>query len=85
MKRTNQVQKIYGKKIFIGFSFHWLRGFPVAQPVKICLKFRRLGFDSWLGKTPGEGNGKPLPYSCLGNPWREEPGVLQSMGSQSQA
>ena len=28
VKRTNQVQKIYGKKIFIGFSFYWLRGFP---------------------------------------------------------
>ena len=31
--------------------------------------------------NPGEGNGKPLQYSCLGNPWTEEPGGLQSMGS----
>ena len=23
-----------------------------------------------------------LQYSCLGNPWTEEPGGLQSMGSQ---
>ena len=30
----------------------------------------------------GEGNGTPLQYSCLGNPWMEEPGRLQSMGSQ---
>ena len=37
-----------------------------------------------LGRSPGEGNGKPLQYSCLGNPWTEEPGGLQSMGSQSQ-
>ena len=22
------IKKIYGKKIFIGFSFYWLRGFP---------------------------------------------------------
>ena len=31
----------------------------------------------------GEGNGSPLQYSCLENPM-EEPGMLQSTGSQSQ-
>ena len=35
------------------------------------------------GTSPGEGNGSPLQYSCLGNPKdREEPGRLQSMESQ---
>ena len=29
----------------------------------------------------GEGNGTPLQYSCLENPWTEEPGGLQSTGS----
>ena len=29
----------------------------------------------------GEGNGTPLQYSCLENPWMEEPGRLQSMAS----
>ena len=29
----------------------------------------------------GEGNGNPLQYFCLENPWKEEPGRLQSMGS----
>ena len=29
----------------------------------------------------GEGNGSPLQDSCLENPWTEEPGRLQSMGS----
>ena len=28
-----------------------------------------------------EGNGTPLQYSCLENPWMEEPGRLQSMWS----
>ena len=28
-----------------------------------------------------EGNGNPLQYYCLENPWMEEPGRLQSMGS----
>ena len=35
------------------------------------------------GRFPGGGNGNPLQYSCLGNPFKEEPGRLQSMGSQS--
>ena len=35
------------------------------------------------GRSPGEGNGNPLQYSCLENPMdRGEPGGLQSMGLQ---
>ena len=34
------------------------------------------------GRSSGEGNGNPLQYSCLGNPWTDETGRLQSMGSQ---
>ena len=30
----------------------------------------------------GEGNGTPLQYLCLENPWTEEPGKLQSLGSK---
>ena len=49
-----------------------------------------LGLIPGLGKSPKEGNGNPLQYSCLGNPMDhgnpmvipEEPGGLQSMGSQ---
>ena len=33
------------------------------------------------GRSPGEGNGYPLQYSCL-NLWTEGPGGLQSMGLQ---
>ena len=32
------------------------------------------------GRSPGEGNGNPLYYSCLENSMTEEPGGLQSMG-----
>ena len=35
-----------------------------------------------LGRSPGEGNGYPLQYSCLENSMREEPGGLQTMQSQ---
>ena len=34
------------------------------------------------GRSPGEGNGNPLQYPCLKNPWTEEPGRVQSMGLQ---
>ena len=36
------------------------------------------GSISGLGKSPGEGNGNPLQYSCLENPWPEG----SPMGSQ---
>ena len=41
-----------------------------------------VGSISGLGRSPGEGNGNPLQYSCLQNSMAEEPGGLQSMGSQ---
>ena len=34
-----------------------------------------------LGRSPGEEHGNPLQYSCLENPWTEESGGLQSIGS----
>ena len=40
------------------------------------------GSISELGRSPGEGNGHPLQYSCLEIPWTEEPGKLQPMGLQ---
>ena len=39
-----------------------------------------LGSIPGLGRSPREGNGYPLQYSCLQNSM--EPGGLQSMGSQ---
>jgi len=29
---------------------------------------KRCGFDPWLGRSSGVGNGNPFQYSCLGNP-----------------
>ena len=48
----------------------------MAQRERICLQFKRPGFDLWVGKIPGEGNGCPLQYSCLENP--KNKGVLQA-------
>ena len=41
-----------------------------------------LGMIPGLGRSTGGGNSSPLQYSCLGNPWTEEPGRLLSMESQ---
>ena len=41
------------------------------------------GLIPGLGRSPGEGSGNPLQYSGLGSPqWTEEPGGLESTGSQ---
>ena len=32
------------------------------------------------GRSPGEGNGSPLQYSCLGNPMDRGANGLQSVG-----
>ena len=37
----------------------------------------------WSGRSPGEGNGTPLQYSCLENPMDSGACGLQSMGLQS--
>ena len=37
---------------------------------------RDAGLIPELGRSPGKGNGNPLQYSCLEDPWTEEPGRL---------
>ena len=60
-----------------------LRGFPGGAVVKnLPANAGDKGLTPRLGRAPKEGNGNPLQYSCLKNPRREDPGGLQSMGSQ---
>ena len=40
------------------------------------------GLIPGLGRSPGEGNGNSLQYSCLEISWTEEPAGLQSMELQ---
>ena len=50
-------------------------GFPSGAVVKnLPANARDTGLIPGLGRSPGEGNGNPLQYSCLGN---------QSVGSGS--
>ena len=46
-----------------------LWGFPGGSDGKeSACNVRDLGSIPALGRSPGEGNGNPLQYSCLGNP-----------------
>ena len=51
-------------------------GFPGGAVVKnLSASEGDTGWIPGLGRSPGDGNGKPLQHSCLGNPMdrREEP------------
>ena len=62
-----------------------LRGFPGGSEVKAsACNAGDLGSIPGLGRSPGEGNGSPLQYSCLENPmdggawWATVQGVAKS-------
>ena len=56
----------------------------VALTHCVCPQCGRPGFDPWVGKIPGEGNGNPFQYSCLENPmdggvwWSTVHGITKS-------
>ena len=51
---------------------------PLSRGSLVPFHFLPLG---WCRLHIGEGNGTPLQYSCLENPWTEESGGLRSIGS----
>ena len=59
-------------------------GLVLKSEVKLSKSLIQFSVDG-LGCVPfllfEGGNGTPLQYSCLENPWTEETGGLQSMGS----
>ena len=58
-------------------------GFPWCSDSKeSTYSSRDLGSIPGSGRSPGGGHGNLLQYSCLENPQGEEPGGLQSVGSQ---
>ena len=64
-------------------DIHITEGFPGGSDYKeSSCNVGDPGLIPGLGRSPGEGHGNPLQYSCLENPWTEEPGGLQSIGLQ---
>ena len=60
-----------------------IAGFPGGSVVKnLPANAGDRGSSSGSRRSPGGGNGNPILYSCLGIPWTEEPGGLQSMELQ---
>ena len=67
------------------FNYFILEGFPGASVVKNLLaNVGNMGFLLGSERSPGEGNGNPLQYSCLENPldrgvwWAAVHGVSES-------
>ena len=54
----------------------------VVENPPVIAEDMRHGFNLWVGKTLWRRHSNPLQYSCLENPMEEEPGRLQSIGSQ---
>ena len=72
------------KSYFLTYDGCW--GFPrgsvVKNPPANAGDTGDTGLTPGLGRSPGVGNGNPLQSSCWEIPLTEEPGGLQSMGSQ---
>ena len=59
------------------------KDFPSGSDSKVsAYNAGDLGLISGLGRSPAEGNGNTLQYSCLEIPWTEEPGGWQFTGAQ---
>ena len=60
-------------KLLSWLENNWLGGFPGGSEVKASASTARdLGSIPESGRSPGEGNGNPLQYSCLENPMDRE-------------
>ena len=62
------------------YSLIYFPGDSVAR--NLPAKAGHTGLILGSGRSPREGDGNPLQYSCWGIPRKEEPDRLQSMGSQ---
>ena len=61
-------QQKYVQDIFINL-YLFFRLFPGGSDGKVsAYNVGDLGLIPGLGRSPGEGNGNPLQYSCLENP-----------------
>ena len=81
LKVTTELVRLYLQDWWtLGFS----GGTSGKETICQCRRCKRLGFDPWVEKIPGGGNGNPLQYSCLGNPmdrgawWATVCGVTKS-------
>ena len=68
------------------FHFHFsLSNCSISDGKESVCNAGDLGSIPGSGRSPGEGNGNPSSILAWRIPWTEEPGRLQSMGSQELA
>ena len=81
-------RSFFFSRIRLRFLHLWQpMGFPggtsCKEPTCQWRRCKWCGFDPWLGKIPWRRPWQPTPVFLPGElPWTEEPGRLQSMGSQ---
>ena len=72
---------VYCLRIMLCACSSW--GFPAGSDGKeSACNVGGLGSIPGSGRSPGEGNDKPLQILAWEIPWMEEPGRLESTGSQ---
>ena len=65
----NLVLCVSGVQYILIYSFlSFPGGSSGKEPACQCQWLRERRFDPWVGRSPGEGHGNPLQYSCLENP-----------------
>ena len=71
---------------WLTFTFSYTHGFPDGSDgIGSTRNMGNSGFDPWFGKIPWRRAWQPTPVFSAGESlWAEEPGGLQSIGSQSQ-
>ena len=72
-ENTNSICFHFGGMTELKFiDIHITEGFPGGSDYKeSSCNVGDPGLIPGLGRSPGEGHGNPLQYSCLENPWAE--------------
>ena len=86
---TSEYSRMKNSRIslFLPFNYPYVFKYVCRLPWRfrwwrICLQFRRPGFDTWFGKILWKRAWQPTPVFLPGeSSWTEEPGRLQSKGS----
>ena len=78
---TGALKTLENQRVTVLGSFHLASGFPSGSDGKeSACNAGDAGLIPASGRSPGEGNGNPLQYSCLGNFTDKGAGWQRSMG-----